>query len=174
MTLTALARISTPLRILALPSFENLISLCAPRINEGVDTLLTALAAARRRDLDDVVDRQCIVPCFSGRDGGWSRRADWTFFFWAGDEKSRKARDELTKNSFWHSSHRLVAGLYIRSLSQWCPSLAEWNYVYINILLFPILIQQNRSIWWLTSPAPISMPTLRSSTTWRQEKRKRP
>ena len=70
MTLTALARISTPLRILALPSFENLISLCAPRINEGVDTLLTALAAARRRDLDDVVDRQCIVPCFSGRDGG--------------------------------------------------------------------------------------------------------
>lgn len=28
-TLTAFARISTPLRILALPSFENLISLCA-------------------------------------------------------------------------------------------------------------------------------------------------
>ena len=63
-TLTALARISTPLRILALPSFENLISLCAPRINEGVETLLTALAAARRRDLDDVVDRRCIVPLF--------------------------------------------------------------------------------------------------------------
>ena len=63
-TLTALARISTPLRILALPSFENLISLCAPRTNEGVDTLLTALAAARRRDLDDVVDRRCIVTFF--------------------------------------------------------------------------------------------------------------
>ena len=28
---------------------------------------------------------------------------------------------------FWQS---------IRSLSQWCPSLAEWNYVYINILFF--------------------------------------
>ena len=64
MTLTALARTSTPLRILALPSFENLISLCAPRVNEGVYTLLVAFAAARRRDLDDAVDRRCIVSFF--------------------------------------------------------------------------------------------------------------
>ena len=55
-TLTAFARTSTPLRMLALPSFENLISLCAPRVSAG----LAALAAARRRDLDEVVDRRCI------------------------------------------------------------------------------------------------------------------
>lgn len=51
-TLTALARTSTPLRMLALPSFENLISLCAPRASTGF--------AARRRDLEEVVDRRCI------------------------------------------------------------------------------------------------------------------
>jgi hypothetical protein len=42
--------------MLALPSFENLISLCAPRVSAG----FAALAAARRRDLDEVVDRRCI------------------------------------------------------------------------------------------------------------------
>ena len=56
-TLTALARTSTPLRMLALPSFENLISLCAPLVREGC----LALAAARRRDREEVVDRRCIV-----------------------------------------------------------------------------------------------------------------
>jgi len=55
-TLTAFARTSTPLRMLALPSFENLISLCAPRESAG----FAALAAARRRDLEEVVDRRCI------------------------------------------------------------------------------------------------------------------
>ena len=38
--------------MLALPSFENLISLCAPLAREG-----TAL----RRDLEEVVDRRCIA-----------------------------------------------------------------------------------------------------------------
>ena len=42
--------------MLALPSFENLISLCAPRVSAG----FAALAAARRRDLEEVVDRRCI------------------------------------------------------------------------------------------------------------------
>ena len=41
------------MRILALPSFENLISLYAPRVNEGVETSLVALAAAQRRDAVD-------------------------------------------------------------------------------------------------------------------------
>lgn len=51
-TLTAFASTSTPLRMLALPSFENLISLWAPRASEG-----TAL----RRDLAEEVDRRCIA-----------------------------------------------------------------------------------------------------------------
>jgi hypothetical protein len=55
--LTALARTSTPLRMLALPSLENLISLWAPRASTG----FAALTAARRRDLDDAVDRRCIL-----------------------------------------------------------------------------------------------------------------
>jgi hypothetical protein len=80
-TLTALARISTPLRILALPSFENLISLCAPRVNKGVETLLTALAAARRRDLDDVVDRRCIVLFFYSEEMVVRGEEVSTFFF---------------------------------------------------------------------------------------------
>ena len=54
-TLTAFARTSTPFRMLARPSFENLISLCAPRTNEGL-----AFAAARRRALEEVLER-CIV-----------------------------------------------------------------------------------------------------------------
>lgn len=42
-TLTAFASVSTPVKIAALPSFENLISLCAPLVNLGDDR-----AAARR------------------------------------------------------------------------------------------------------------------------------
>jgi hypothetical protein len=59
-TPTALAR---PLRILALPSFENLMSLCVPRVNEGAETLLAALVA-QRRDLEDVVDSLQTVHYF--------------------------------------------------------------------------------------------------------------
>jgi hypothetical protein len=55
-TLTALARTSTPFKILARPSLENLISLWAPRVNEGL-----AFAAARRRAFEEVFENGCIV-----------------------------------------------------------------------------------------------------------------
>jgi len=43
--------------MLARPSFENLISLCAPRVRGG---WATALEAARRRDLEEVLESRCI------------------------------------------------------------------------------------------------------------------
>lgn len=56
-TLTASARTSTPLRMLARPSFENLMSLCAPLASVGC----FALAAARRRAREEVEETRCIV-----------------------------------------------------------------------------------------------------------------
>lgn len=56
-TLTASARTSTPFRMLARPSFENLMSLCAPRASTGC----FALTAARRRARDEVAETRCIV-----------------------------------------------------------------------------------------------------------------
>ena len=55
-TLTALARTSTPFRIPALPSLENLISLCAPRVSKG-----WAVLAAGRIERADVVERRYIL-----------------------------------------------------------------------------------------------------------------
>lgn len=56
-TLTALARTSTPLSILARPSLENLISLCAPRASTGRAAFAAALRAAR----DDEDEMACMV-----------------------------------------------------------------------------------------------------------------
>jgi hypothetical protein len=58
-TLTASARMSTPLRMAARPSFENLISLCAPRVSAGVER--AAFAAARRSAREDVFEMECIM-----------------------------------------------------------------------------------------------------------------
>lgn len=59
-TLTALARTSTPFNILARPSLENLISLWAPRARIGRAAFVAALRAAR----DDEDEIACIVLVF--------------------------------------------------------------------------------------------------------------
>jgi hypothetical protein len=46
------------------------MSLCAPRVNEGAETLLAALVA-QRRDLEDVVDSLQTVHYF---EDGWMQR----------------------------------------------------------------------------------------------------
>ena len=56
-TLTALARTSTPFSMLARPSLENLISLWAPRAKIGRAAFTAALRAAR----DDEDEIACIV-----------------------------------------------------------------------------------------------------------------
>jgi len=56
-TLTALARTSTPFSMLARPSLENLISLWAPRARIGRAAFAAALRAAR----DDEDEIACIV-----------------------------------------------------------------------------------------------------------------
>ena len=56
-TLTALARTSTPFKMLARPSLENLISLWAPRLSTG----FAAFAAVRRTAEEDALDRRCIA-----------------------------------------------------------------------------------------------------------------
>ena len=57
-TLTALARTSTPFRMLARPSLENLISLCAPRAKIVGRTAFAAALRAARDDEDEIA---CIV-----------------------------------------------------------------------------------------------------------------
>ena len=64
-TETALARTSTPLRMEALPSLENLISLCAPRFKTG----FAAFAALRRTAEEDAaLDRRCMATADDGGD----------------------------------------------------------------------------------------------------------
>jgi hypothetical protein len=64
-TLTAFARMSTPRSIACRPSWENLISLCAPR---AVSCLEGCCAARARRIADDAVrfPTLCILRCFWG------------------------------------------------------------------------------------------------------------
>ena len=57
MTLTAFARMSTPFKMLARPSLENLISLCAPRLSTG----FAALAAVRRTAEVEALERRCMA-----------------------------------------------------------------------------------------------------------------
>lgn len=56
-TLTALARMSTPFKMLARPSLENLISLWAPRLSTG----FAAFAAERRTAEEDAEERRCMA-----------------------------------------------------------------------------------------------------------------
>ena len=75
--------------MLALPSFENLISLCAPRASVG----FAALAAARRRDLEEVVDRRCIFweeVKRSGSERRWEREVVFGAQIFEGMENSRR------------------------------------------------------------------------------------
>lgn len=69
-TLTAFARTSTPVRMLARPSLENLISLWAPRLSTG----FAAFAAERRTAEEDAEDRRCMVEAGTRAEPGDEQR----------------------------------------------------------------------------------------------------
>ena len=93
MTLTALARMSTPFKMLARPSLENLISLWAPRLSTG----FAAFAAEWRTAEDDAEERRCMAKAGARAEPDKKQRRDER-----GEEEEEEGERETDSGpNFW-------------------------------------------------------------------------